>query len=117
DRDAYGERVRGIAGAAARLAGLPDPGGHAAAVAAAFLPDVLAYRPGQPAGFHPGEGNGPALGDNAFDTAVAVPAGAAPPHAPPPRQAPAAPPSLSAPHPAALPPLADSSRPPPPPAQ
>ena len=117
DRDAYGERVRGIAGAAARLAGLPDPGGHAAAVAAAFLPDVLAYRPGQPAGFHPGEGNGRALGDNAFDTAVAVLAGSALANAPAPRQATAAFPYLSAPQPADLPPLADYFRPPPPPAQ
>src|SRR5262249_59066243 len=53
DRDTYSERVRDIAGTAARLAGLPDPAGHAARVVAAFLPDVLAYRPGQPAGFHP----------------------------------------------------------------
>src|SRR5262249_54222753 len=53
DRDTCTDRVRRIAGTAARLAGLPDPDGHAAAVAAAFLPDVLTYRPGQPAGFHP----------------------------------------------------------------
>src|SRR5262249_15911943 len=77
DRDTCTDRVRRIAGTAARLAGLPDPDGHAAAVAAAFLPDVLTYRPGQPAGFHPAEGNGRALGDNAFDTAVAVLAGSA----------------------------------------
>jgi len=55
DRDAYGQRVRHVAGTADRLAGLPDPAGHAARVAAAFLPDVLTYRPGQPAAFHPGE--------------------------------------------------------------
>src|SRR5262249_61436175 len=70
DPDAYGERVRGIAGAAARLAGLPDPGGHAAAVAAAFLPDVLAYRPRPPAGFHPRQGHRRALGGNPLDTAA-----------------------------------------------
>src|SRR5262249_49186943 len=56
DRDTYTDRVRRIAGSAARLAGLPDPDGHAAAVAAAFLPDVLTYRPGQPAGLPPPPG-------------------------------------------------------------
>jgi hypothetical protein len=44
-------------------------------VVAAFVPDVLTYRPGQPAAFHPGHGNGRALGDNAYDIAVAVLAG------------------------------------------
>jgi len=117
DRDAHSERVRRIAGTAARLAGLPDPDGHAAAVAAAFLPDVLTYRPGQPAGFHPGEGNGRALGDNAFDVAVAVLAGSALGNAPAPRQATPAFPYLSAPQPADLPPLADYFRSPQPPAQ
>src|SRR5262249_59566674 len=85
DRDTYTDRVRRIAGSAARLAGLPDPDGHAAAVAAAFLPDVLTYRPGQPPGFHPAHANRPALGDNAFGTALAVLAASALSHAPSPR--------------------------------
>jgi hypothetical protein len=110
DRDTHGERVRRIAGTAARLAGLSDPDGHAARVAAAFLPDVLTYRPGQPAAFHPGDGNGRALGDNAFDIAVAVLAGSTLATASAPRQATPAFPYLSAPQPADLPPLADSFR-------
>jgi hypothetical protein len=117
DRDTCGERVHGIAGTAARLAGLPDPDGHAARVAAAFLPDVLAYRPGQPAGFQPGDGNGRALGDNAFDIAVAVLAGSRLANASTPRQATPAFPYLSAPQPADLPPLADHFRSPQAPAQ
>jgi len=117
DRDTYSERLRHIAGTAARLAGLPDPAGHAARVAAAFLPDVLTYQPGQPASFHPGDGNGRALGDNAFDIAVAVLAGAALGNASTPRQATPAFPYLSAPQPADLPPLADYFRSPQAPAQ
>ena len=110
DRDTYTERVRRTAGTAARLAGLPDPDGHAARVAAAFLPDVLTYRPGQPAAFHPGDGNGRALGDNAFDIAVAVLAGTTLGNASTPRQATPAFPYLSAPQPADLLPLADYFR-------
>ncbi len=110
DRDRHGERVRRIAGTAGRLAGLSDPDGHAERVAAAFLPDVLTYRPGQPAAFHPGGGNGRALGDNAFDTAVAVLAGSTLGNACAPRQATPAFPYLSAPQPADLPPLADYFR-------
>lgn len=110
DRDTYTERVRRTAGIAARLAGLPDPDGHAARVAAAFLPDVLTYRPGQPAAFHPGDGNGRALGDNAFDIAVAVLAGTTLGNASTPRRATPAFPYLSAPQPADLPPLADYFR-------
>jgi hypothetical protein len=107
DRDTHGQRVRRIAGTVARLAGLPDPDGHAAQVAAVFLPDVLSYRPGQPAAFHPGDGNGRALGDNAFDIAVATLAGARLANASTPRQATPAFPYLSAPQPADLPPLLD----------
>jgi hypothetical protein len=117
DRKTCGERVRDIAGTAARLAGVPDPAGHAARVAAAFLPDVLTYRPGQPAGFHPSDGNGRALGDNAFDIAVAVLAGAVLANASTPRLATPAFPYLSAPQPADLPPLADYFHSPQPPAQ
>ena len=108
DRDTHGERVRRLAGTAARLAGLPDPDGHAARVAAAFLPDVLTYRPGHPAAFHPGGGNGRALGDDAFDIAVAVLAGSTLGNASTPRRATPAFPYLSASQPADLPPLIDS---------
>jgi hypothetical protein len=99
--------VRHLAGTVARLAGMPDPAGHAARVVAAFLPDVVTYRPGQPAAFRPGDGNGRALGDNAFDTAVTVLAGEALGNASTPRQATSAFPYLSAPQPADLPPLID----------
>jgi hypothetical protein len=110
DRDTYSERVRHIAGTAARLAGLPDPDGHAARVVAAFLPDVLTYQPGQPAAVHPGDGNGRALGDNAFDIAVAVLAGSTLGNACAPCQATPAFPYLSKPQPADLPPLTDYFR-------
>jgi hypothetical protein len=113
DLATQGQRVRRIAGTAARLAGLPDPDGHAERVAAAFLPDVLGYRPGQPAAFHPGGGNGRALGDDAFDIAVGVIAGSTLGNACTPRQATPAFPYLSAPQPAELPPLADYFRSPP----
>jgi hypothetical protein len=110
DRDTYGERVRHLAGTVARLAGLSDPDGHAQRVVAAFLPDVLGYRPGQPARFYPGGGNGRALGDNAFDIAVAVLAGSTLGSACAPRLATPAFPYLSAPQPADLPALADYFR-------
>jgi hypothetical protein len=110
DRDTHGQRLRRIAGTAARLAGLSDPDGHAAQVEAAFLPDVLPYRPGQPAAFHPGDGNGRALGDNAFDVAVAALAGSTLGNASVPPQATLAFPYLSAPRPADLPPLAEYFR-------
>jgi hypothetical protein len=71
---------------------------------------VLTYRPGQPATFHPGDGNGRALADNAFDIAVAVLAGSTLGTACAPRQATPAFPYLSAPQPADLPPLADYFR-------
>jgi hypothetical protein len=110
DRDTHGERVRRIALTAGRLAGLSDPDAHAEQVAAAFLPDVLTYRPGQPAAFHPGGGNGRALDDNAFDTAVAVLAGSTLGTASTPRLATPAFPYVSGPQPADLPPLADYFR-------
>ena len=71
DRQAHGERVSRIGDAVARLAGLPDPQDHAEKVTAAFLPDIVRYRPGAPAAFEPGGGNGRALDDNSFDIAVA----------------------------------------------
>ena len=87
DTDAHGKRVLSIAGVAARLAGLAGPDAHAEHVLAAFLPDVVRYRPGQPASFRPGGGNGRALDDDTFDIAVAVLAGSALGNAP--RPAPA----------------------------
>jgi hypothetical protein len=69
---------------------------------------VVTYRPGQPAAFRPGHGNGRALGDNAFDRAVAVLAGSALGSSSIPPPAPEAFPYLSAPHPADLPPLIGS---------
>jgi hypothetical protein len=57
--------------------------------------------------FHPGDGNGRALGDNAFDIAVAVLAGSPLGNASVPRPPTAEFPYLSAPRPADLPALAD----------
>jgi hypothetical protein len=107
DRARYGGRVRRLAATVARLAGLPDPDGHAEQVTAAFLPDVLGYRPGQPAAFHPGDGNGRALGDDAFAIAVAVLTGSPAASTTGPRRATSAFPYLSAPQPATLPALVD----------
>ena len=64
-------------------------------------------RPGQPAAFHPGDGNGRALADNAFDIAVAVLAGSPIGTTPAPRQATSAFPYLSPTQPATLPALVD----------
>jgi hypothetical protein len=107
DRASYGGRVRRLAVTVARLAGLPDPEGHAEAVMAAFLPGVLGYRPGQPAAFHPGDGNGRALGDNAFDLALAVLAGSPVAAISAPSQATPTFPYLSPSRPATLPALVD----------
>jgi len=76
-------------------------------VQAAFLPDLVTYQPGRPASFQPGGGNGRALGDNAFDIAVAVLAGSTLGNASVPRPPTAEFPYLSAPSPAELPALAD----------
>jgi hypothetical protein len=107
DRQIHGQRVGRIASTAARLARLPDPTAHAQKVIAAFLPDVVRYRPGAPAVFEPGGGNGRALGDDSFDSAVEFLAGSRLGNASTPR--PAAPefPYLSPPQPADLPALAD----------
>jgi uncharacterized protein DUF4331 len=107
DRDAHGKRVLSIASAAARLAGLADPGTHAEHVQAAFLPDVVTYQPGQPASFQPGGGNGRALDDNAFDIAVAVLVGSTLGNASVPRPPTSEFPYLSAPSRGELPALAD----------
>jgi 2-haloacid dehalogenase len=52
----------------AELWQVAGPDQHAAAVIAAFLPDQLRYRPGEPALFAPGTGNGRGLHDDAFGT-------------------------------------------------
>jgi hypothetical protein len=75
-------------------------------VQAAFLPDQVTYRPGQPASFQPGAGNGRALDDDAFDIAVAVLAGPTLGTASVPRPPTSEFPYLSAPSPAELPALA-----------
>lgn len=82
----HGDRVRRLAHTVAKLRGQPDPDAHAAAVAHAFLPDQLRYRPGALAGYHPGTGNGRHPHDDAFGIAVTVlngaPLGGSPsPHA------------------------------------
>ena len=68
----YRDKIIEISTAIGTLAGLADPAQHARAVADAFLPDVLRYRPGMPAQFLPGSGNGRALDDDAFGTAVSA---------------------------------------------
>jgi hypothetical protein len=68
----FGEAVRRTAAHVAKLSGAADPDEHAASLVAAFLPDVLRYRPGRPARFAPGTGNGRALHDDAFGTALSL---------------------------------------------
>lgn len=72
DLTRYRDTVMQAALTVADLAGARDPHQHAATVAAAFLPDVLRYTPGVPARFVPGSGNGRALDDDAFGTAVSL---------------------------------------------
>jgi len=107
DQEVHGERVARIASAVARLAGLSDPEAHAKKVVAAFLPDVVLYRPGAPAVFEPGRGNGRALGDDSFDIAVEVLAGSRLTDTSTPRPATPAFPYVSAPQPGYMPALAD----------
>ena len=71
----FGEAVRRTAAHVAKLSGAVHPDEHAATLVAAFLPDVLRYRPGQPARFAPGTGNGRGLHDDAFGTALSLLAG------------------------------------------
>lgn len=71
----FGEAVRRTAVHVAKLSRATDPDEHAATVVAAFLPDLLRYRPGQPARFAPGTGNGRGLHDDAFGTTLSLLAG------------------------------------------
>ncbi len=71
----FGEAVRRTAAQVARLSGAANPDEHASTVVDAFLPDLLRYRPGQPARYAPGTGNGRGLHDDAFGTALSLLAG------------------------------------------
>ena len=44
----------------------------AATLVAAFLPDLLRYKPGKPVRFAPGTGNGRGLHDDAFGTTLSL---------------------------------------------
>jgi Domain of unknown function (DUF4331) len=68
----FGDVVRRTAAHVAGLSQAADPGEHAATLVAAFLPDLLRYRPGQPARFAPGTGNGRGLHDDAFGTTLSL---------------------------------------------
>ena len=72
DVQLHTERIRRVASAVAELRRLDDPSAHAAAVARAFLPDVLYLRPGEPARYEPGTGNGRGLHDDAFGIALSL---------------------------------------------
>jgi hypothetical protein len=72
DIASYGDMVWQAALHVAQLTQASSPGEHAAIVAAAFLPDQLRYRPGQPAQFAPGAGNGRGLHDDAFGATVSL---------------------------------------------
>ena len=72
DLERHGTRLEQLAEQIATLGHLPKPDAHAASVAHAFLPDVLRFRPGQPAHYQPGTGNGRGLQDDAFGTALSV---------------------------------------------
>ncbi len=68
----FGEVVRRTAVHVAELSRAANPDEHAATLVAAFLPDLLRYRPGQPARFAPGTGNGRGLHDDAFGTTLSL---------------------------------------------
>jgi len=72
DLAAFGGVVRQTAMHVAEVSRAANPAEHAATVAAAFLPDQLRYRPGQPARFAPGTGNGRGLHDDAFGSTLSL---------------------------------------------
>jgi hypothetical protein len=72
DVTTYRDVVLRTAQHVAEVSGAATPGEQAAAIVAAFLPDQLRYRPGQPAHFAPGTGNGRGLHDDAFGTTVSL---------------------------------------------
>jgi hypothetical protein len=75
DVASYGDIVQQAALHVAQLSQAASPAEHAAMVTAAFLPDQLRYRPGQPAQFAAGAGNGRGLHDDAFGATVSLMAG------------------------------------------
>jgi hypothetical protein len=64
--------VQRTAALVAKLSRASHPEEHAATLVAAFLPDLLRYRPGQSAHFAPGTGNGRGLHDDAFGTTLSL---------------------------------------------
>jgi hypothetical protein len=68
----FGEVVRRTAAHIAELTQVASPDEHAATVVAAFLPDLLRYRPDRPVRFAPGTGNGRGLHDDAFGTTLSL---------------------------------------------
>ena len=70
--ETHAARLEQVATRLAALRGLADPSGHARSVSGAFLPDVLRLRPGQPARYQPGTGNGGTLHDDAFGVALTI---------------------------------------------
>jgi hypothetical protein len=72
DVAAFGEVVRRTAAHVAEVSRAANPDEHAAMLVAAFLPDLLRYRPGQPAHFAPGTGNGRGLHDDAFGAMLSL---------------------------------------------
>jgi hypothetical protein len=72
DVRAHAGRLRDVATRVGTLRGVADPTAHARAVVRAFLPDVLMFRPGRPARYEPGTGNGRTLHDDAFGSALSL---------------------------------------------
>ena len=72
DVAACGEVVRRTAVHVAEVTRAANPDEHAATLVAAFLPDLLRYRPDKPVRFAPGTGNGRALHDDAFGTTLSL---------------------------------------------
>jgi Domain of unknown function (DUF4331) len=68
----FGEVVRRTGVHVAELTRAADPAEHAAMLVAAFLPDLLRYRPSKPVRFAPGTGNGRGLHDDAFGTTLSL---------------------------------------------
>jgi hypothetical protein len=68
----FGEVVRRTAVHVAELTQAASPDEHAATLVAAFLPDLLRYRPDKPVHFAPGTGNGRDLHDDAFGATLSL---------------------------------------------
>ena len=70
DRARFSAKVVADATRLALVAGAAAPAARAREVADAFLPDLIRYTVGRPVHFYPGGGNGRALTDDAFGTAL-----------------------------------------------